>query len=344
MSHHIKSHHIEDIIGHWQSSPTDDWVLAIITHVQGSSYRKPGAMMLFHPLGRAMGMVSGGCLEGDLRRHAQMALEKRQALLVQYDASDENDASYHLGCGGIVDLMLVPLNRDNHYLHFHQLAEQLHKGDPFFYQLTIPIRDTALSNVSAKIVEPHNATFPVTDFYKTGILHTDKRELIVPLRPRYRLAIFGGGLDAQPVVSIALNLGWQVELIDERTRYARHHDFPGAKIHKHPVADLPDDFSRHLDAIIIMQHNVELDAKALKYASEATGNLKYIGLLGPAHRREKILAVAGLVQGDFSCVFAAPAGLALGGELPESVALSILSQCHGVLHDAKQISLDRVML
>lgn len=43
------SHHIEDILSHWQSEPTDDWVLAVITRVQGSSYRKPGAMMLFHP-------------------------------------------------------------------------------------------------------------------------------------------------------------------------------------------------------------------------------------------------------------------------------------------------------
>ena len=47
---------------------------------------------------------------------------------------------------------------------------------------------------------------------------------------------------------------------------------------------------------------------------------------------------------DFSGYFSAPAGLALGGELPGSVALSILSQCHGVLYNSKLTSLDSVML
>ncbi|MBL4814316.1 MAG: XdhC family protein [Shewanella sp.] len=338
------SHHIEDILSHWQSEPTDDWVLAVITRVQGSSYRKPGAMMLFHPLGRVIGMLSGGCLEGDLRRHAQMAIQERQAMLVQYDASDETDASYHLGCGGIVDLMLVPLSRDNHYLHFHQLAEQLHKGEPFFYQLTLPRRDTDLANVSAKIVEYCDAAFSVNDFTRAGILQTDRNELVVPMRPRFRIAIFGGGLDAQPMVSMALTLGWQVDLIDERASYARNYDFPGAKIFKHSIDDLPDNFADNLDGIIIMQHNLELDAKALVFASQASDKIKYVALLGPAHRRDKVLEKAGLALADFSCQFAAPAGIALGGELPESVALSILSQCHGVFHEAKQVSLDKVML
>ncbi|AQS36879.1 xanthine and CO dehydrogenases maturation factor, XdhC/CoxF family [Shewanella psychrophila] len=338
------SYHIEDILSHWQSAPNDDWVLAIITHVQGSSYRKPGAMMLFHPLGRAIGILSGGCLEGDLRRHAQMAIQERQAMLVQYDASDETDVSYHLGCGGIVDLMLVPLSRDNHYLHFHQLAEQLHKGEPFFYQLTLPRRGTELANVSAKIVEYCDAEFSIDDFKRTGILHTDRSELVVPMRPRFRIAIFGGGLDAQPMVSMALNLGWQIDLIDERASYARNYDFPGAKIFKHTIDDLPDNFAESLDGIIIMQHNLDLDANALSYACQISDKIKYTALLGPAHRRDKVLEKAGLNLADFNCLFAAPAGIALGGELPESVALSILSQCHGVFHEAEQIALDKVML
>ncbi|CAM3276554.1 XdhC family protein [Shewanella violacea] len=338
------SYHIEDILFHWQSDPSDDWVLAIITQVQGSSYRKPGAMMLFHPLGRAIGILSGGCLESDLRRHAQMAIQERKAILVQYDASDETDASYHLGCGGVVDLMLVPLSRDNHYLHFHQLAEQLHKGDPFFYQLTLPRKNTDQINVSAKLISYADAVFPVDDFKVAGLLHTDIIELVVPMRSRFRLAIFGGGLDAQPMVSMALNLGWQVDVIDERASYGRNYDFPGAKIVKHPIENLPDNFVKNLDGVIIMQHNLELDAKALVFACQASDKIKYIALLGPVHRRDKVLEKAGLLLADFSCSFAAPAGIALGGELPESVALSILSQCHGVFHEAKQVSLDKVML
>ncbi len=357
------SHHIADILAEWQTSPTDDWVLAVITHVQGSSYRKAGAMMLFHPLGRSIGLLSGGCLEADLRRHAQMALQSNQAILVQYDASDESDASYQLGCGGIVDLMLVPLNRDNHYLNFHQLTEQLYHAEPFFYQLSLPRRNTALANISAKIVPVEQANFPLQDFKCAGILQTERTELIVPMRPRYRIAIFGGGLDAQPMVAMAINLGWQVDLVDERTAYARNHDFPGARIFKQSIDSLPANFADHLDGIIIMHHNLNLDVKALNYACDnvqadaktdaglkldsqlrESSQLKYLAMLGPAHRRERVLKKAELTCKDVNCFFSAPAGLALGGELPESIALSILSQCHGVFHQAKLIALDKVML
>ncbi|WP_076408942.1 XdhC family protein [Shewanella sp. UCD-KL12] len=346
------SNHIADILAQWQINPTDDWVLAVITQVQGSSYRKAGAMMLFHPLGRSIGILSGGCLEADLRRHAQMALQSKQAILVQYDASDESDASYQLGCGGIVELMLVPLSRDNHYLNFHQLTEQLYHGEPFFYQLSLPRRNTSLANISAKIVPVNEACFPPEDFKRAGILQTERTELIVPMRSRYRIAILGGGLDAQPMVAMAINLGWQVDLVDERTAYARNHDFPGARIFKQSIETLAENFTEHLDGIVIMHHNLALDAKALKYAkaiadrdqNSAHSSLKYIAMLGPTHRRERVLQKAELTSKQINCFFSAPAGLALGGELPESVALSILSQCHGVFHQARIIALDKVML
>lgn len=340
------SHHIEDLLAHWQVAPHDEWVLAVITKVQGSSYRKAGAMMLFHPLGRSIGMLSGGCLEADLRRHAQLAILKQEAVLVQYDASDESDFSYQLGCGGIVDIMLVPLKRENHYLSFHQLIEQLYHGGRFFYQLSLPRRDTDLANVMATIKGYDEANFPVGDFERTGILEAGQEELIIPMRSRYRLAIFGGGLDAQPVVAMAQSLGWQVDLIDERTSYARNYDFPGARIYKQAADNLPEQFGRHLDAVIIMQHNLQLDAKALVAVQkiDREGHLSYVALLGPANRRERVLQESGLSKSDFNSFFSAPAGFALGGELPESVALSILAQCHGVLHGARQIPLDKVMV
>ena len=44
----------------------DSLVLATIVGTQGSTYRKPGAMMLISREGQYEGMISGGCLEGDL--------------------------------------------------------------------------------------------------------------------------------------------------------------------------------------------------------------------------------------------------------------------------------------
>lgn len=74
-------HQMEDLLEHWLPLADDAWVLAVITHIQGSSYRKPGAMMLFHEFGQGAGILSGGCLEADLRRHAQNAMLDRKSVV-----------------------------------------------------------------------------------------------------------------------------------------------------------------------------------------------------------------------------------------------------------------------
>ena len=85
-----------------------------------------------------------------------------------------------------------------------------------------------------------------------------------------------------------------------------------------------------VDAAIIMSHNIDLDALGLKLLQK-TG-VKYIALLGPGHRYQKVLDRAGLAQHELSCPVSGPAGLDIGGQLPESIALSILAECHMVLH------------
>ncbi len=50
-------------------------VLATVVKVAGSTYRKPGARMLFPAGGEPVGMVSGGCLEADLSERAQAVLD-----------------------------------------------------------------------------------------------------------------------------------------------------------------------------------------------------------------------------------------------------------------------------
>ncbi|MCG9722695.1 XdhC family protein [Shewanella sp. Isolate7] len=346
------SHHIEDLLNAWSAAPHDDWVLAVVTHVEGSAYRKVGAMMLIHGMGKSVGLVSGGCLEADLRRRAQRLIQTEQAASVCYDASDETDASYQLGCGGLIRLMLVPLCAANHYLHFHALKDALATRGQCHYQL--PLIDESLlpgapSALSVQVwcdqraVDDAHGGCQLSDFSRPGVLPGELASLIIPLRERHRIAIFGGGLDAQPVCQIAQQLGWRVDVVDRRTSYAREYDFVGANIIKQPVNELPQNFWTRLDGAIVMQHNLELDAQAVAAIHQHAQQLSYLALLGPGHRRDRVLALAGLDATSFNAYFSAPAGLVLGGELPASIALSILSECHGVLHGAKRIALKEVM-
>lgn len=335
-------HQIEGLLEHWLPLADDAWVLAVITHIQGSAYRKPGAMMLFHEFGQGAGMLSGGCLEADLRRHAQKAMQTNQVMCVTYDASDESDASYRLGCGGIVDVMLVPLLKENHDLGLVELVKAFRHGQSGFYQLPLVSAGFDARLYQAAFYPAELTPFPASDYVRTGIFNQETGEsLIIPLRPRFHLGIMGGGIDAKPLAAIAYSLGWQVTVIDSRTAYARAADFPHAHIIKQPIEDIAASVIASLDCVVVMNHNLGLDAAVLKVIQPYA--LAYIGLLGPAHRRDKVLDIAGLNTQSFSGVFSAPAGLALGGELPSSIALSILAQCHGVLHGATLKQLVEVM-
>jgi xanthine dehydrogenase accessory factor len=89
---------------------------------------------------------------------------------------------------------------------------------------------------------------------------------------------------------------------------------------------------KNFKAAVVMSHNLSMDAAALNLLQSAP--LEYLALLGPESRRQTVLELAGLSSSELSVPLHSPAGLALGGELPESLALSILAQCHAVLHGA----------
>ena len=86
--------------------------LVTLVHVDGSSYRRPGARMLVREDGQLTGAISGGCLEGDALRKALLAMAQKKPMLVTYDTNDEDDASLGLGlgCNGIIQVLIEPIN------------------------------------------------------------------------------------------------------------------------------------------------------------------------------------------------------------------------------------------
>ena len=85
--------------------------LATVVHVDGSSYRRPGARMLITDEGQLTGAISGGCLEGDALRKALLVMSQQKSMLVTYDTMDEDDAKLGigLGCNGIIQVLIEPI-------------------------------------------------------------------------------------------------------------------------------------------------------------------------------------------------------------------------------------------
>src|SRR5690349_8381191 len=104
---------IDDIIKAYEraSERKTKTALATVVHVEGSSYRRPGARMLVTETGELTGAISGGCLEGDALRKALLAIAEDRNKLVIYDTTEDDDAKIgiQLGCNGIVHILFEPV-------------------------------------------------------------------------------------------------------------------------------------------------------------------------------------------------------------------------------------------
>ena len=322
------SNHLTALLDAWAAGKSDtDWVLGTVYKTEGSAYRKAGAMMLINGYGQQFGLLSGGCLEADILRHARKVMQTQTVELLTYDGSDEDDWSFQLGigCGGKVYIMLQPLSADND-LGLGPMQAALARRQPGLYHQKIGAAEAYFEARDENAMP--RAVIEARD---------DGAWLVSPILPEPHLLVVGGGVDARPVVAVAAELGWRVTLADPRTANARAEYFPGAATILRDIgAELTGYIeSSRVDAAIIMSHNLDIDAEALRRCQSDV--LRYVALLGPKHRYREVLELAGLSEAELSCPVSAPAGLDIGGQLPESIALSMLAECHAVLHRAQNL-------
>jgi len=310
---------LEQLLDIWiKNKDSLDWILATVIETAGSSYRKSGAMMMINSLGQYHGLISGGCLEADVMRQARKCWANGENKIITYDMREEDDIGWQLGigCGGMVKILLQPINESNQFQNLQALKENLDNKQPCFYQL-----DTSSQNTP-------NQIFPTPP-------EKQKNTVVHKISPRPTLSIFGGGTDAIPLVNMAKVLGWEIVVIDERVSYARKEQFLAADfIIKRPLEELlTEPLLQRTDVLVIMNHNVRLDALSLKLAQSSSA--QFVGMLGPTHRTEKVLKQLNWSYQDLQKPLSNPVGLDIGGELPESIALSILSEAHAVLEGKK---------
>ncbi len=317
-------------------------VLATIVHTAGSTYRKAGARMLIRADGTYLGLLSGGCLEADLREHADQVLRSGHARAVEYDMRGPDDILYGIGagCEGAMRVLLEPIGAGTSGAQALQGAvEASARGD------------TASLMVVHESTEMPLGTYRVQSSLPTWLLaqghaaertrstlsidttheHGRTRALAQYVAPIPRLLICGCGPDAEPVARAALALGWRVVLVDHRAAYAKADRFPGATVQAAPAADLSGTLAQ-LDchAVVVMSHHLASDTEYLRVLArhDAPG---YIGLLGPAARRRRLLADLGADAERLSARLRAPVGLRIGAVTPEGIALSMIGEIHAYL-------------
>ncbi len=146
------------------------------------------------------------------------------------------------------------------------------------------------------------------------------------VQPIPKLLVLGGGLDAVPLVGMAAELGWFVTVADHRPAYVSRDGFQRAE---RTLLVEPGELGQALalhefDAVIVMSHHLETDRK---YLAELAGcPLRYLGVLGPRARRDRLLASLKETAPELDALLKGPVGLDIGADSPESIALSILAE------------------
>ena len=350
------SNHLSHLLAKWYPNRDNcDWVLATIYDTNGPCYRKSGAMMLFSSQGDQLGMLSGGCLESDMGTNARKVMQTSQSILLCYDGSDEDDVSFHLGigCGGTVYIMLQLINAQNDYLSLTQVHNALkHRISGYYYQRIIDQKidknnTLAQAYFEAEKISDIAETATIVQHPQNSTNHSNHDWLASPIVPEPHLLIVGGGIDARPLVNMAQQLGWQVSMWDPRPANARKEYFSHVDhIIKGDAGGLTNfALQKDVNAAVLMSHNVLIDAQALQALS--TTKLQYLALLGPKNRRQQVITQAKIQaqieDKSLPFIFAGPSGLNIGGTLPESIALSILSECHACLYSKNAQSMSQVL-
>jgi xanthine/CO dehydrogenase XdhC/CoxF family maturation factor len=333
--------------------------LATVVHVEGSSYRRPGARMLVEDNGKMTGAISGGCLEGDALRKALQAIRQRENKLVTYNTLNEDDVEFgvQLGCNGLVHILFEPI-----------LPEQENNPIALLEKLFVQRMDAVLVTLfsvenyynaqpgtcllfdgegiysslqdKAFLEELKEDTSAVLADKSSKLKQYDQQALsgfVELLQPPVSLIVIGAGNDALPLVEMATVLGWQITIVDGRATHANRQRFVKAQkiIVGKPAEVISQLVIDERTVFVLMTHNYNYDLEMMKLLLQK--NCRYIGSLGPKKRLERMLAELqeqGVIISDRTRAnIHGPIGLDIGAEAAEEIALSILAEIKAVLAD-----------
>lgn len=330
--------------------------LATVVKVEGSSYRQPGARMLVTQDGFLTGAISGGCLEGDALRKALLSINQQHNKLITYNTNNEDDkeVGLQLGCNGIVHILFeyiddtssnnpitllqqLELERKEAVIgsvfSLERMAPQI--GTVLYYRQNIPFLHR--NDFAMNLLDDVKAVITTQSSVVKKIQDKNRNEVLLDYIPlQVSLVIAGAGNDVQPLVKMALLLGWKVTVIDGRATHAVKNRFPEAQS---VFVSKPEQFLHKCEAsdnqtyFVLMTHNYNYDLNVLKLLLGTDS--RYIGILGPKSKLNRMfddLHNEGIDINDQQLTrIYGPIGLDIGAETSEEIALSVVAEIKAVM-------------
>jgi xanthine/CO dehydrogenase XdhC/CoxF family maturation factor len=333
---------------------TNKTAIATLVKVSGSTYRSPGARMLISANADTIGAISGGCLESDVFEKSQSVIAEGKPRVIKYDTTSEEDMIWGLGlgCQGIAYVLIEALQENKlQEIAFIKkcLASRTYgaiatvilvEGDT---QTQVGQRlllgdDTIINNLTddnllTEVLSDTKAALQENNsILKEYDLASGKIEVFIEvIQPPLSLILFGAGYDVLPLVNFSKQLGWDVTVVDNRCREASKKRFAQAdKIQ----LSAPENVLENIEitertVAVVMSHNYLDDLEMLKVLLPS--NLKYLGILGPKKRTNRILEELKEDKITVNANIYSPVGLDIGADNAEEIALSIVSEIQAVI-------------
>jgi xanthine/CO dehydrogenase XdhC/CoxF family maturation factor len=257
--------------------------------------------MLVDPDGRAIGSLSGGCLEEEVAAEAREVIRTGAPKLIRFDTRKR------FGCNGEIQIFVERIEPD----FLAEIARRLERRERFALQTAF-----ASESVGEAVSFPDKTlgTHLIDLFPREREANrfpnslAPKIMLLQEVHPPIRLFIVGEGPDSTPIREMSQALGWLVIEV--------------ATIHELEIT--PDGHT----AALVKSHNYGKDFAALRILLPL--NLAYVGLIGPRRRRDQLLHELLDVGVAINAGFFAPAGLDLHSETPAEIGLAIVSEIQRV--------------
>jgi len=326
------------------------FAVATVVRTIGSTPQVVGAKLLVDDLGRLVGTLGGGCVEGDAFVEAKRVIETGETSLREYELTEELAWDTGLVCGGTMWISIEPGERVLRFAGRDLLGDVLVAsagGKPVALATLMRKRGKEVIAAGKLFVESGakgggtlgdgaldaRARAAAIEALQQGTARTvvldEETELLVePVLAKPRLVIAGGGHVGLAIAKLAVQLDYEVTVIDDRPEFANRERFTGVN----EVVNM--DMARALETVpigwnsfvIIATRGHKLDAHCLRAAVKTEA--RYVGLLGSKRKTiliAQMLRDEGIAEDRIRAVHA-PIGLDLGGRTPAEIALSVMAE------------------
>ncbi len=333
---------------HRDTAPKAKAAMATLTRTRGSTFRRPGTRMLVLESGRVVCELSGGCPQRDIVTRALDVIAGATPRLAHYNADSGLDVLIEMGCGGELEVFIEPLLTSHDTDFVEALSRCLDERRHVHMATLFAINDTAVMprrqiwsdhrllhdsiddpELSQAIIDNTSALAKQrADTFRVPSVRGIADVLIETIEPPHALVVIGSSAAARALLPLANALGWQTTLVDRDPARLRTADLPAGL---NTVCATPENLTSALpldghSSVVVMTHNLEHDMAYLGALQGAP--VAYIGALGS---RERVARMRG--NGALNGLHVhAPAGLDIGSETPEEIALAIAAEIMAVIN------------